>query len=151
MVSAFFLDTSALAKRYIPEIGTQWIISTVSPGSGNIVITSKLFAVEMFSALARRRNDGSLSAANVSAIQQQVLFHVANEYLAVSVDDSILRNARTLVDRHALRTLDSIQLACAVVAGRKTTAPITFLSSDPKLLTAAAIEGFAIDNPLNHP
>jgi hypothetical protein len=25
MVNHYFLDTSALAKRYIPEIGTSWI------------------------------------------------------------------------------------------------------------------------------
>ncbi len=31
MVNAYFLDTSALVKRYIAEIGTHWIQTITNP------------------------------------------------------------------------------------------------------------------------
>ncbi len=31
MVSTYFIDTSALAKRYITEIGSQWIQALTEP------------------------------------------------------------------------------------------------------------------------
>jgi predicted nucleic acid-binding protein len=34
MVNAYFLDTSALAKRYIPETGTDWILSITDAARG---------------------------------------------------------------------------------------------------------------------
>jgi len=53
-LSAFFVDTSALAKRYIAEIGSSWIRGIVLPIAGNVVIIADLTLVEMFSLLARR-------------------------------------------------------------------------------------------------
>ena len=53
MVSAFFADTSALAKRYLVETGTNWVEQIESP-TQNTVIISQLTMVEMRSLLARR-------------------------------------------------------------------------------------------------
>jgi uncharacterized protein len=34
-VTTYFLDSSAIAKRYIPEIGTSWIRQITDPASQN--------------------------------------------------------------------------------------------------------------------
>ncbi len=52
-MSAFFTDTSALAKRYIPEIGSAWVASWIEPVEGNLIIISELAFVEQVAVLAR--------------------------------------------------------------------------------------------------
>ena len=79
------------------------------------------------------------------------LSHYSNEYLPVLLDTNILRAAAHLTDSHPLRALDAIQLASANHAVNLLGEPITFVSADKNLLTAAAAEGFATDNPLLHP
>jgi uncharacterized protein len=53
-LSQFFIDTSALAKRYIPEIGSAWINSWIVPQANNEIIISALATVEIYSLLMRR-------------------------------------------------------------------------------------------------
>jgi len=56
-----------------------------------------------------------------------------------------------VVNDHPLRALDVIQLGCAIRARTAVGEPVTFVSGDKSLLTAAATEGFAIDDPNAHP
>ena len=67
------------------------------------------------------------------------------------LDRSIIRQARALVVRYKLRTLDAIQLACAMDAMTNLGETLTFVSGDNDLLTAAVAEGFIFDNPYMHP
>ncbi len=73
------------------------------------------------------------------------------EYISVALDSSVLVQARILVSRYPLRTLDAIQLACAQSAAITLRETVTFVSGDNRLLAAAAAEGFATDNPYLHP
>jgi hypothetical protein len=150
-LNLYFIDTSALAKRYIPEIGSTWVESLIEPGAGNIAIISWLTITELFAVLARRRRDGSLAPATVIYVQATFLAHVNKEYLCVSVDNKLLMEVRLLADKYTLRSLDSIQLASAVEAAALLNDPIMFVSADTNLLLATVQEGFAVDNPLDHP
>jgi uncharacterized protein len=62
MVAAYFLDTSALVKRYIPEIGTPWIQSLTHQSSGNVLLVARITVVEMMSAIARRQREATLTS-----------------------------------------------------------------------------------------
>lgn len=62
-MSAFFVDTSALAKRYLVETGSNWVLSWVEPPANNVIIISELTFVEMRSLLARCVRDKNLLAA----------------------------------------------------------------------------------------
>jgi hypothetical protein len=42
MVAAYFLDTSALVKRYIPEIGTAWMRTLTAQASNNLLLVSRI-------------------------------------------------------------------------------------------------------------
>lgn len=55
MVAVYFLDTSALIKRYIPEVGTNWIQALTAQSSGHVLFISRITSVEMMSAIARRQ------------------------------------------------------------------------------------------------
>ena len=57
----FYLDTSALIKHYVSESGTEWVDDTVYRPGDNLVLTSRITMVEAWSALARRRQEASIS------------------------------------------------------------------------------------------
>ena len=150
-MSTIFLDTSALAKRYVAEVGSGWLKAQIEPTAGNISIIAELAIVEMFSLLVRKQREGHLALNDLLMLQNNFLLHAKSEYLVVLMDSPILVQARQLVTKHSLRTLDAIQLACAVDARTILQEPMLFLSADTNLLRVVAIEGFPIDNPDQHP
>jgi uncharacterized protein len=150
-LSSFFADTSALAKRYIPELGSTWVASWIVPSAGNVTIVSRLCEVEIESLLARRMREGKLSKEKGDLLKDTFSAHLEREYLVVSVDDEILKHARDLVSRYQLRALDAIHLARAVKSQSILGERLTFVSADVNQLAAASGEGFATDSPLAHP
>jgi predicted nucleic acid-binding protein len=145
------MDTSALGKRYMTEIGSSWITTQTQSATGNIILISELTTVEVCSALSRKQRLKQLSATDNAQLRGEFLTHVDEEYLAFPVDALILARDRDLVNKHPLRTLDAVQLASALEAIVVLNEPLTFVSADTDLLAAAALEGLSIDNPLLHP
>jgi uncharacterized protein len=145
------MDTSALAKRYILETGSRWIKTQVKPSSINIVMISALTTVELFSLLFRHQRLGNLQPQSAQKLKKAFLSHVKKQYSVFKIDELTLQQARELVQRHPLRALDAIQLACAIEALSIIQQNITFISSDKNLLKAAIAEGFLTDDPNSHP
>ena len=58
----YYLDTSALVKRYVAEPGSAWIEAVILEPADVLALTSRVTMVEMWSALARRRREASISA-----------------------------------------------------------------------------------------
>ena len=153
-MSDFFVDTSALAKRYTKEVGTRWVRSWIRPSAGNVIVISELAMVEMFSLLARRKHDGEISARSAAYLRRAFLAHLRSDYAVVKIESSILVQSRDLVTKYVaqgLRTLDAIHLACAIQSQIALGQPLTFVSADIKLLACAKAEGFTIDDPRLHP
>ena len=65
-----YLDTSVLAKRYLPEQGTGW---TNALFSSEPVAISQLAIVELASALARRTREGELTPGTRDAVFRSFL------------------------------------------------------------------------------
>jgi uncharacterized protein len=150
-VTTFFVDSSALAKRYLTEIGSKWVLSWVEPGAGHVILVSELALVEIQSLLARRVREGTVQQPAAQQLRNDFLLHYRDDYLVMYLDTNILQSAGHLVNQHKLRTLDAIQLASAIQAMRILAEPMIFISSDVNLLNAASAEGFATDDPHNHP
>jgi hypothetical protein len=77
------------------------------------------------------------------------------EYQIIELTVAVADRARVLLEHHALRAYDGIQLASALITSEALqvaglSAP-TFLAADDRLLIAARAEGLAIDNPNLHP
>lgn len=151
MVSYFFVDTSALAKRYVIEVGSAWVLTWIEPVAGNAILIAELTLVEMRSMLARRVKAKTLSPNAAKQLRSDFLIHARDEYLIIPIGTGIVSGAEALVDRHGLRTLDALQLASALHAGVLLNDPITFVGADAALLTAAQAEGLSTDNPNAHP
>lgn len=53
-MAAYYLDTSALVKRYAREIGTAWIVALTAPTPGDEVYAVRLTGPEVIAALERK-------------------------------------------------------------------------------------------------
>jgi uncharacterized protein len=149
-LSQFFIDTSPLAKRYIPEIGSAWINSWIVPQANNEIIISALATVEIYSFLTRRERESSVTSSQRQLMQNDFQFHVQEQYLLIDLDETVLDRARDLLLKHPLRTLDAIQLACALEAAHLFNIQPIFISADTRLLSAASAEGLPTDDPNMH-
>ena len=58
----YFLDSSALAKRYVVEAGTHWVRSIMPGGAGHVILIAHITPVEIVSGTMRRKREGSISA-----------------------------------------------------------------------------------------
>ena len=67
------------------------------------------------------------------------------------MNETIIAEASNIAAKYPLRALDSVQLTCGLLAARSINQPLTFVSADNNLLTAATAEGLATDNPNLHP
>lgn len=151
MVTNYFVDSSAVAKRYLNEIGSKWVLSWIEPAAGHVVMLSELALVEIQSLLARRVREGSLSPNDASKLRNDFLIHYQDDYLVVHLETSIAQLAGQLVNKYKLRSLDAIQLASAIHAVNILSEPTIFITSDLNLLQAAKAEGFSADDPNQHP
>ncbi|MEG4940098.1 type II toxin-antitoxin system VapC family toxin [Microcoleus sp. F4-D5] len=157
MVNAYFLDTSALVKRYVPELGSNWIQSITLPAAGNFLAISQITWVEVCSAFSRRQREGSLSVDEVDQLMGDFRTDFDNQYEVLEVDRTLIETAGALVMQNPLRAYDSVQLASALRV--KSTlvrffvpdTQLVFVSADNRLLDIAQSEGLATDNPNNYP
>ena len=63
----YFLETSALVKRYVEETGTAWGQALVDVSSGNVIHVAQVFGVEAVAALTLRMRRGGMTLGAASA------------------------------------------------------------------------------------
>ena len=155
MVNAYFLDTSALVKRYVPEMGTDWILGITDPAIGNYLAIAQITWVEVFSALSRRQREGSISADRFNLTLQDFRVDFENLYRVIEVDQTLIEKAGELVIQYPLRAYDAIQLASALRLQSNfaltTNIQLIFVTADVRLINIAQSEGLVTDNPNNYP
>jgi len=150
-VSAYFLDTSVLAKLYHPELGSEQMES-LSRTPGVQFIISELSVIEIESVFAAKVRTGVVARATLEHLRGLYSADIASGRLdVVLLERRHFRNAANLVRRYsvdqALRTLDAVQLSVALdLHQRGVTSAIA--ASDRHLCAAAALEGLAVLNPL---
>ncbi len=151
----YFLDTSALVKRYIPEAGTTWMRSITASSAGNTIIIEQITQVEIISGASRRKRDGSIPARTAHAIRLIIDRHISREYMVIALTFSVIRRAEDLLEAHPLRAYDAVQLASAIEANNRLTlmglSALTFVSADNRLVAVANAEGLTTDDPNQYP
>lgn len=155
MVAAYFLDSSALLKRYLSEIGTAWVQSLTAKASGNILLISRITSVEILSAIARRQREGSLTSEQTQTLRTIFQQHFTDQYEIVELTPTLTTLAGELCARQSLRAYDAVQLASALtilpIIAQSPENFLTFLTADDRLLRAAQLEHLQADNPNLHP
>lgn len=154
-MSVFFLDSSAVTKKYVREDGTTWLINLFRPKSSNRIYIAEIALVEVISALARRHRGGTVSNGDFTKVSNRFRRNFSDKFFKTEVNLPVIEQAAALAEKHALRGYDAVQLASAVnLHRRRKTAglpPLIFVSADNALNVAANAEGLQVDNPNNHP
>ena len=153
-MSAYFLDTSALVKRYISEAGTTWIRNLTRTHANNDILIARITQTEVTSAVYRRHRGGNLTLKAAKLLRATFSSHSTHQYLIVEISQSVVERASDYSATYPLRAYDAVQLAAAFEANQRLISQalpaLTLLASDKKLLTAAIAEGLTVDDPNNY-
>jgi len=154
-VAAYYLDSSALVKRYAAEVGTFWVRTIASPDASHVLFVALIAGAEVVAAVAKRERTGSLSATDAQQAISDFQNHFRAQYNVIALTRDIVERAMALAPRLSLRGYDAVQLATALTVNDELTqsgsTAITFVSADSYLNTAAAREGLRAEDPQVHP
>lgn len=154
-MAAYYLDTSALVKRYARERGTAWITALTTPTAGHELYTLRLTGPEMIAALERKARTGQITRADAQRVMTTFRLDWQAQYQSVEVTAAVADRSMDLAQQHGRRGFDATHLSAALaihtlrVSLRRS--PLVFISADTAQLQAAATEGLAIDDPNQHP
>lgn len=100
-------------------------------------------SVEVMSALARAERSGDITAQRRLAAER--LFEsIENKFTIIHSEQRVAEIARTLPAKHGLTTLDSLQLASALVWCKEYPKNKDFVTGDSRLSKAAESAGFRV-------
>ena len=147
----FFLDTSALAKRYHLESGSEYMDRILEqPGSSSLI--THLSVVELESVLAIKQRTGEISPEALEIARRRFRADLAQRRLLVgpSIHERHFFAARRLLVQYGvgegLRTLDALQLALALDLHRLGHADV-IVAADRTLCRVATAAGCVAVNP----
>jgi len=152
--TTFYLDSSALVKRYAIETGTEWV-RTLCSKPDHIIAIALIGIVEVAAAVASKLRGRSIDQATGDVILTSLKADAATQYSLLDVNQYVMDEAIELTRRHRLRGYDAVHLACALHLNRalldNDLPPLTLVAADNDLLKAAQAEGLETENPNLHP
>ncbi|MBI5748501.1 MAG: type II toxin-antitoxin system VapC family toxin [Nitrospinae bacterium] len=141
----YFIDTSALFKRYQPEQGTD-LVCQILEDTNEPVFISSLSIIEVVSNLKRLSEIDKITTEEQFYLQRSFFYRDINtlgiRVLDITPTDII--KAEGFILKRYMKPIDSIQLAVALnipLAG------MTFVSSDQRFCNIAKAEELLILNP----
>jgi predicted nucleic acid-binding protein len=142
-LTILYADTSALAKLYVEESGSERMRERVA--TVDVVSSSILAWPEGMAMLSRRRRDGLLTAAEHERLRGQFRDDF-EQLLVVGLDRRVLELVDRLVVDHPLRSADAVHLGSALFLA-ESGLDTEFACSDRTLLAAARAERLRSADP----
>lgn len=131
-----FFDTSAFARRYVGEPGSDRVQELCD--AADDLLVSALCLPEMVSTLCRLVRERRILPAEYRRIRADLLRDLGNAEIAEITPEAVAR-AVACLERGPLRALDAVQIGCALLA-----APDLFASADRDQLAAARRAGLRV-------
>ena len=128
-----FLDSSAFAKRFVDEVGSDKVEDSCAQASE--LGLSVLCVPEIISALNRRRRERSLTATQYVEAKQRLLDDVRDADI-INLAVPVIGSAIGVLEESPVRAMDALHIACALEWGAQ-----LFVSSDKKQLGTARRAG----------
>lgn len=154
-MAALIFDASGIVKRYVNEAGSTWVQGQADPAAGHRIYLTRIGRVEVTAAIARRGKGPLPPGVTVASLLTQFRYDLAHQYIISEITPALLLEAERLAEIHALRGYDAVQLAASIELQRARQisglSPLTLVSADSELNTAALAEGLLIDDPRSHP
>ena len=113
-MATYFLDTSAIIKRYIFEPGQAWILSLCNPAQDHDLYISQVALVEVVAAICRRAREKSISSAERDRLITVFRQDSKQGYNIWPVATDLCNAAGDLCRSHRLHAYDAVQLACVL-------------------------------------
>ncbi|HMV83036.1 MAG TPA: type II toxin-antitoxin system VapC family toxin [Blastocatellia bacterium] len=152
MPNHFYLDASALAKRYAPEPGTPVINHLFSHAPAQRLFVLHLGVAEVVSILVRKHNAKILPPALAAQAFANLEAEIINQPLLQKLDAEadLISAALTLIRRHSINATDAALLRSALDLAadlQRNGDDLVLVASDQRLLRAAQAEGLLRINP----
>lgn len=129
----YFLDTSALVKRYVAEPGSDQVRRLLRRKVD--VALARITEAEAYAAIARAVRMNALTDDDRDRAFKQIAEDVAAARV-VEIRGAVVNTVRDLVVRWPLRGYDAIQLSCALRLQSESLA-VAFWTADGELAHAA--------------
>jgi uncharacterized protein len=154
MTKYFFLDASALAKRYIIEKGTDQVNHLFDVVSRKRMITSPITLGEVISIIVRRKNSNQISEKYYHQAMNVFLHEIAenSDIIFQSISDNLIRTSLPFIEQYSLNATDAIILHSSLNMANIVHArgeDLVLATTDSRLSNAAKSEGLVIWNPEN--
>lgn len=128
-----FLDSSAFAKRFVEELGSQQV-EELCAGAEELGLCV-LCVPEIISALNRRLREKRLTRQDYSQAKQRLAQDVRDADI-INLTPEVLQTGIELLEPTPLRTIDALHIACAIAWKAD-----LFASSDHRQIAAAKKAG----------
>jgi len=132
-----FMDSSALAKRYIEEPGSE-VVEEILSSAASLGV-SVICLSEIISALCRRRRERKVTPQQYAKAKRALFDDIADASV-VYVTDEIVARAIAVLEQWPLRSSDSLHVASAAEW-----AADLFVSADEQQCAAARGYGLRVE------
>ncbi|MDP9190222.1 MAG: type II toxin-antitoxin system VapC family toxin [Acidobacteriota bacterium] len=136
-----YVDSSALAKLYVPEVESE-LLDRFLHGRRDLMI-SELSVTEVISAIARRRREGALDVKQAKEIRDALRSDASSgSFRRLDLSPAIHREAERILlstESVSLRTLDALHIALALSG--EASRVVTF---DGRMAQAAGLCGLQV-------
>lgn len=106
-----FLDSSAFAKRFIEEAGSQQVEDLCSQATE--LGLSVLCVPEIISALNRRLREKSLTRPEYTQAKQRLSQEV-RDVVIIHLTPEVIHTSLVVLEAHPVRAMDALHIACAM-------------------------------------
>ena len=128
-----FFDSSAFAKRYVEEPGSQAVEALCTAATE--LALSIVCIPEIISALNRRVRERKLSPRQYEAAKEHMSEDI-RDIVIVNLMPSVISTCTTILEASPVRAMDALHVACAVQWGAE-----LFVSADKRQVSAARRAG----------
>jgi predicted nucleic acid-binding protein len=155
-MATYFLDSSAVVKRYLPEQGHRWIVALCGTAQAHELSIAQPALVEVVAALCRREREGSITSSERDTLITFFRKDSKESYDIWPVTTDLYTSAGDLCRSHRLRAYDAVQLACTLALreyaqAHHVSSELLFVSADVGLLAIARAVGLRGENPNDYP
>ncbi len=140
-----FLDTSALAKRYVQEPGSGELSELLTSITSEIFISTLAF-VEFASAMGRKLRNKEIAKAKVGEAIKELEEDWYEVFAKIPLEDTLAETGAAIALEHSLKGADAVHLASAQLIDAE-----LFVASDKKLVRMAKKMGINSYNPESGP
>ena len=131
-----FFDSSAFAKRYVSEEGTDAVVQWCDRAAE--IALSGIALPELISAFCRLRRESKISEAQYQQLKDSLLADIEDAAIC-DLTPIVLAHSIASLERNALRGMDAIHIGSAVAMQAD-----LFVSADARQCAAAAAAGLEV-------